>query len=200
MVPVDRVRVLVERTIHQYDFRDPITETTRELNGDNGANRFAKNACRPNAERIHHFDHALRIVANRRLHRDMIGHAVARVIDCDRPRPIRQYRDELEINGGRLLVHVQKNHDRSIARSAIVDVAVARPHKPALDIHSGQHNLEWKERGNANVIKSFFDEVKCNEGRLYCGIDESAPVLDASIAMTEAWPASVTTSERDING
>src|SRR5436305_14743960 len=87
----------------------------------------------------------------------MIGHAVARVIDCNRPCPSRQYRNELEINGGRLLVHVQKNHDRPIARSAIVDVAVARPRKPALDVHSGQHSLDWKERGNANVIKSFFD-------------------------------------------
>ena len=43
------------------------------------------------------------------------------------------------------------------------------------------------------MIRSFFDEVKCNEGRLYCSVlMESVPVLDASIAMTEAWPVLVT--------
>ena len=128
-------RIVIVRAIDEDDFVDTLSVRRGEFDADDCAAGFAEKIRLAYAEGIHDFQHVACVVRDGRLGGYVVGHAVARIINCYRPHLWRQDFHQFEIEGRRLLVHVQQDDRRAAARRAVMYIAGARFHEAAFDVH-----------------------------------------------------------------
>jgi hypothetical protein len=126
-------RIEEERAVDEHEPLDAIGMRRRELRRDERADRFAEGDEPADPERGHHLHDAPRVVADRRLLGDVVGPAVARVVDRDRAHARRERLDHLEVERRGLLVDVQQDDGRPAARLAAADLAERGRDQRALD-------------------------------------------------------------------